>query len=410
MTGSGRTIWISAGDVSGDRIGADLARALRRQCPDARLIGMGGVEMAKEGVDLRVDSAALAISGLLEILPSLARIVSTARLARRELAAADPDLVVLIDSGGFHLPLARFAHNKLRARVLYYVAPQIWVWRTGRIRKLAARTDRIAVILPFEPAFYAERGVAVDYVGHPLLDEPIALEPIVPADARVALDPSSASLPTRQSGELRLGLFPGSRRNELRYHLPVQLAVLRRLRETRPEIRGIVTLAPSLDRAAVQALIDDQAREDDPSIALVDSDPPLLDAIDVALTKPGTITLELMLRETPMVVIGIAQPLTAAFVRWVAKVAWVALPNLIAGRVIVPERIQDDAHVDRISADLAPLFPDGSVSGHGSAAAEEQREAFREARAELGQAGAAGRVAAIALEMIEEASVGTDRT
>ena len=406
MTGGEPTIWISAGDVSGDRIGADLARALRERSPGARLIGMGGAEMAKQGVELRVDSAALAISGLFEILPSLARILSTARTARRELTVADPDLVILIDSGGFHLPLARFAKNKMRARVLYYVAPQVWVWRTGRIRKLAARTDRIAVILPFEAEFYAERGVAFDYVGHPILDEPIAQAPIVAGDARTGLDSRRAKEP----GERWLGLFPGSRRNELRKHLPVQLATLRRLRETRPEIRGVVALAPSLDRAVVTTLIQDQARPDDPPIELVDSEPALLDAIDVALTKPGTITLELMLRETPMVVIGIAQALTAAFVQWVAKVDWVALPNLIAGRVIVPEHIQGDATVDRISADLAPLFPDASDPAQASVAAEEQRAAFRAARGILGSAGAGGRVAAIALEMIEEATVGTDRT
>lgn len=399
MTSSVKTIWISAGDASGDVIAADLIYVIRERMPSARLIGMGGNEMAAAGLDRVVDADALAVGGLFELIPSLFRIFATWRRAVRALSACDPDLVILIDSGGFHLPFARAAKRRTHAPVLYYVAPQVWAWRGGRLPKLAARTDRIAVVLPFEPDFYAARDVTADFVGHPILDrvvaEPIGTEAQAEARRALDLDPEAPLL----------GLFPGSRRNELARNLPVQLEALNILQRERPNLVGVLVVAPSLDRSAVDSIVD--AQGDGEGVLIRPADARLLDAIDVALAKPGTITLELMLRETPMVVMGIVQAASAAIAKRSLQVDCVALPNLIAEERIVPERLQSDATADRIAADLAALFPDGA--GKNSASANQQIEALRAARHQLGESGASRRVAEIAVELLEGENVGTDR-
>ncbi|MBW2725579.1 MAG: lipid-A-disaccharide synthase, partial [Deltaproteobacteria bacterium] len=161
------TLLISAGDASGDLHAAEFVRAFRAQHPDARILGLGGDEMRRAGVELVVHQRDLAVGGLLELGRSLAKIVSTWRAMVRVLARANPDLVVLVDSGGFNLPFARRVRRRCGAKILYFVAPQVWAWRPGRIRKLARRVDRMAVIFPFEPAVYAETELPVEFVGHP---------------------------------------------------------------------------------------------------------------------------------------------------------------------------------------------------------------------------------------------------
>lgn len=395
MTNVVKTIWISAGDVSGDLIAGDLVRAIRERIPSARLVGMGGREMSAAGVDLVADANALAVGGLLELIPSLFRIIGTWRRAVQALRACDPDLVILIDAGGFHLPFARVARRQTRAQVLYYVAPQVWAWRGGRLRKLAARTDRIAVVLPFEPEFYEKRGAKAEFVGHPILDRAVA-DPIgneTQALARRALDLDPAAP--------LLGLFPGSRRNELARNLPVQLAALKRLQADLPSLLGIIAVAPSLDRGAIHEIVAAAGARD--SVIVRDANGQIHDAIDVALAKPGTVTLELLLRETPMVVMAIVHGASAAIARRALQIPWVAMPNLIAERAIVPERLQTDATADRIAADLAALFPQVQEGpARRSASAERQVEALRAARSRLGEPGASRRVAAIAADLLEE--------
>lgn len=359
---------------------------------------MGGAAMEAAGVELYVDQRQLAVGGIFEILGSLPRVIRTWRNMLRCVRETQPDVIVLVDSGGFNLPFARRARKLSSARILYYVAPQVWAWRPGRLRRLSARTDRIAVIFPFEPAFYAEHGVEVDHVGHPAVDafEAGSANGGLTASVREA---ARARLGI-EANELVLGIFPGSRRNEFARHLPIQLEVFTRLRELLPEaseLKGLVGLAASLDRDDALAMGAAGLTAASGALRFVPAeDGPLIDACDVALVKPGTITVELMLRHTPMVVMGRVNRATARIARQLLSIDWLAMPNLIANEEIVPEFIQDAADEDRIAAALAPLF--------GGEARDRQIEALASASDRLGPAGAAKRAAAIVEELLGTAS------
>ena len=222
--------------------------------------------------------------------------------------------------------------RRSKARVLYYVAPQVWAWRSGRLRKLAARTDRIAVVLPFEETFYRAAGVSVDAVGHPILDRPVATRPI--ADARrsarhaLGIDPS---VPV-------IGFYPGSRRNEIARHLPLQFEAIERLVADRKDLVAleiVIAVAPSIDRTRIEGIA--KRFVSGRKLHFVTDATLSMDAIDVALTKPGTVTLELLLRERPMVVMAKTGRLTGEIVRRGLNVSYLGLPNLIAEAEIVPE-------------------------------------------------------------------------
>ena len=407
------TILISAGDASGEAIGAELVRALSRRVPEARFVGLGGKGMAEAGVECVADQSALAISGFGELVPSLRGIYCAWRSMIACLDRESPELVVLIDSGGFNLPFARMVRRRSKARVLYYVAPQVWAWRSGRLRKLAARTDRIAVVLPFEETFYRAAGVSVDAVGHPILDRPVATRPV--ADARrsarhaLGIDP----------GVPVIGFYPGSRRNEIARHLPLQFEAIERLVADRKDLVAleiVIAVAPSIDLTRIEGIAKRFANGR--KLHFVTDAMLSMDAIDVALAKPGTVTLELLLRERPMVVMARTGRLTGAIVRRGLNVSYLALPNLIAEAEIVPECIQDRATPDRIASALAPLLGralggrdegdeefDGAEMNALSRAALDQVEAMREARTRLGESGATDRAAAIAEELL-----GTPRT
>jgi len=409
------TILLSAGDASGEAHAAELVREVRKRRPDIRFVGLGGARMEAAGVELIADQRSLAIGGLFEIVGSLGRIARVWRTMTRGLREARPELVVLVDSGGFNLPFARHVKARSNARVLYYVAPQVWAWRAGRLRKLVARTDRIAVLLPFEREFYRALGVEVEFFGHPILDRELAAAVVPEARERARQALGIEATPPL------LGILPGSRRNEVSRHLPLQLAAFARLRERVPalaQLEAVVGVATSLDADWVRSL----ARESGVAgpIRFEPGDQTLLDAIDVAVAKPGTVTVELMLRERPMVVIGRVHPLTAAIVRHTLEVPWLSMPNLIAGEEIVTELLQADATPDRIAAALAPLFPErnsgaamtdtsGASRPLGPALAEgrspspaglEQIEALRRARTRLGEPGATARAARLVEEML----------
>lgn len=405
MTGVRRMakILISAGDASGQILAAGFVRAMRARAPDAQFLGLVGPLLEAEGVREVASQRALAVGGFLELLPSLSRIVDAWQRMRRAAREEEPDLVVLIDSGGFNLPLARVVRRSSRARILYFAPPQVWAWRKRRLRKLVSRVDRIAVIFPFERDFYREQGVAVDFVGHPLLD---GAEPVTSVDAACEARRSLGLDPCRPV----LGLYPGSRRNEVKAHLEIQIAAIERLIGTRSDLASlqvVVALAPSLDANEITRRVEAFERgHAAPSVRVLPSGETLRTAIDVALVKPGSVTLELMLAERPMVVMGRTHPLTAAIFARGVSVPWFSLPNLIAGEGVVPECIQAQATPDRIARQLAALLPrSDSESDRRAPAADAQVEGFRRARKLLGEPGASARVARIAEEML-----GTPRT
>jgi lipid-A-disaccharide synthase len=384
-----KTVLISAGDASGELHAAALVEELRRREPGVRVLGLGGPAMEKAGVEVVVPQRELAVGLGVEVLRDLHRIVSAWRRMVRALAESKPDLVILVDSPDFNLPFAKRA-KRAGVPVLYYVSPQVWAWRRGRVRKIAERVDRLAVIFPFEPAVYAGSGLAVDFVGHPLVDR---LAPLAAESERLA---ARRALGLDEARPLVL-LLPGSRRNEVRTTLPLQLAAAAALHARDPRVGFAVAVAPSIERATIDegiaasrlpALLDLTVIEGRTHEAIR--------AADVALAKPGTVTLEVALLGTPLVVTTRVNRLTAFLMRRLVRVASYTMPNLIAGRSVVPEFLQEDAEPGKIADALLGLLA--------GPARETQLAALASVRAQLGAGGAAGRAAEIAEEMTRGAA------
>jgi lipid-A-disaccharide synthase len=384
-----KTVLISAGDASGELHAAALVEQLRRREPGVRVLGLGGPAMEKAGVELVVSQRELAVGGLFEVLRDLPRIVSVWRRMTRALREARPDLVILVDSPDFNLPLAKRA-RRAGVPVLYYVSPQVWAWRRGRIRRIAERVDRLAVIFPFEPAVYAGTGLAVTFVGHPLVDR---LQPLATDGERVA---ARRALGLDEGRPLVL-LLPGSRRNEVRSTLPLQLAAASALHARDPRVGFVVAVAPSIERSTIDAAIAAQPLPALLDLAVLEGRThEAMRAADVALAKPGTVTLEIALLGTPFAVTTRVNRLTAFLIRRLVRVSSYTMPNLIAGRTIVPEFLQEDADPSRIADALLALLrgPERAL----------QLAALAEVRSALGAGGAAARAAEIAEEMTRGAA------
>lgn len=384
-----RSILISAGDASGDGHAAQLVRVLRERLPEVHISGLGGPQMKAAGVEILADQSDLAVGGLLELSGSLRRILRVWRSMTAAIAERDFDLLILVDSGGFNLPLARRFKRKRCGPILYYVAPQVWAWRPGRKRKLAARVDRLAVIHPFEVEVWGETDLQAEFVGHPMADELREFtHSLSPPNAR-------ARVGMGEGGPI-VALLPGSRRNEVEYHLPVMLQTACALHERAPSLRFVLGLAASIERSQVEVIVGEADLPADLELSVVEDETLcVLRASQVALVKPGTVTMEALLLATPMVVMGRAHPVTAAILRRSLRVPWLAMPNLLADREIVPEYLQGEAR--------AGLLVDAVESLLHGPARDAQLKSFESVRESLGEE-AVSEVARIVEKMLESAS------
>lgn len=377
MSSAGPTILLLAGEPSGDLHGARVARALRRRWPDARLFGLGGPRMADEGVELLAGLDRLAVMGFSEVAGHLPFFYRLFHRLRREMAQRATDLVIPIDYPGFNL---RFAGAARRAGVpvLYYIAPQVWAWHRSRMRQLAERTDRLAVILPFEAPIFAESGARAEFVGHPLLEAQREAEPAAAFRERLGIERDRPLL----------ALFPGSREQEVRRHLELFGAAAERLRRTHPDLQPVVAAGAALPRTLYA----------DAGLPVTDDSRALLRHAWLALVKSGTTTLEASLAGTPMVVAYRTSPITYWLARRLVRVDHIALVNLVAGERLVPELVQDGATPEALAAALAPLAGDGPARARVAAGLERVRDALA---APEGSVGPAERVAQIAAEILE---------
>jgi lipid-A-disaccharide synthase len=371
------SIFLSAGEPSGDLHGARVAEALQARFPGAELWGLGGDRMQAAGVRLLAHVDQLAVMGFVEVARHLPYFLRLMRRVKGELATRRPDLIIPIDYPGFNMRLARHARES-GIPVLYYIAPQVWAWHRSRMRELAQSADRLAVILPFEEQIFRDAGATVAFVGHPLADQaPPA------ADRGAFLRPLGVD-PERPV----LALFPGSRAQEVRRQLAVFSAAADAVRSRRREVQPVIATSSAVAPALY---------EEAPYPRTADGWS-LLHHAQAALVKSGTSTLQAALAATPLVVTYRLHPLTYFLARRLVDVPHVGLVNLVAGERVAPELLQDDATPDRLAAALLPLLDDGSPErDRALAGLERVRLALAPSQAGIT---AADRVAELAAELI----------
>jgi lipid-A-disaccharide synthase len=378
-------IMIVTGEASGDLHGAGLVRALREQEGNLHFFGMGGPELARAGVELLYDAARLSVVGVQEVFSHLGDIIAARRTLLRAMRERRPCLLVLIDFPDFNLMLAARA-RKLGIPVFYYISPQVWAWRSGRVKKIGRLAERIAVILPFEEEFYRQRGYPVDFVGHPLLDTVAASVPREEFRRTQQIAPGSTVV----------GLLPGSRRKEIVALLPDFLAAAERLAQYLPG--QCVFLVPRAPTVSPQLLLDNgiAAYRDRLDIrVLADNRYDLMASCDAAVAASGTVTLELAILGVPTVAAYRLSPRSYRLGRLLVRIPWFSLVNLIAGREIIPELLQEEVTPMAIAERLGRMLRDGDER-------QQMLQGLAEVKNKLGSPGTAGRVAAIALDIIRQ--------
>jgi lipid-A-disaccharide synthase len=366
-----------AGEASADQYGAALVKEIRLREPDIVFWGIGGKRMGEAGVRILFTPEEMAVVGLTEVIPRISKIFTASRVLQRILKRNRPDLLLLLDYPDFNIRLAGKA-ARYGIPVLYYISPQIWAWRKRRIRKIRERVDRMAVILPFEESFYQGEGIEVEYVGHPILD--------IRSDA---LRDQHTSSKTDLSDPV-LALVPGSRSEEVRSLLPEMLSAAALLQKSYPTLRCVIPLAPTIDEKMVIQAVSES------SVPVVLSKKGLyatLGECQAVIAASGTVTLEIALLAKPMVVVYQLSRISYAVAKRVIKVPSISLVNLVAGRKVVPELIQNDARAEKMAVETAKLLQD-------SAERKRMVKDLQEVSELLGEKGASARTAKIALEMM----------
>ena len=356
-------IYLVAGEPSGDVLGGRLMAALRHARPGVAFAGVGGPHMAEHGLESLVPMHELTVIGFLEAVPRLARLRALLRQIAEDVVARKPAVLITIDSPGFTLRLLRMVRGENIARV-HYVAPQVWAWHRGRVKKFPGLWDRLLCLLPFEPAFFADHGVPATFVGHPVLESGADAGDATRFRARHGV---GADAPV-------VVLLPGSRRAEVTRLLPVFGEALRLLAARVPGLVAAVPIVPAVAEAVQRATAAWPVR---PIVLTSNADKhDAFKAAAVALTKSGTSTLELAVAGVPMAVAYRVHPLSAAIARRLVHTRFAALVNLLQDREVVPEFLQEDCTPERLADAVHRLLTD-------TAAAAAQRAAFRAIAASL---------------------------
>jgi len=374
-------IMISCGEASGDLYAGALAAALRAREPTVEIMGFGGPRLEAAGASLAGDFRGLTVTGLTEALRVLPRSYAMYRRLVGAARARRPDLFVAIDFPDFNFRLMA-ALRRLGIPIVYYVSPQLWAWRPGRLKTMQRLVDRVLVIFPFEVPIYERAGVPVQFVGHPLADLARASRPRAAFLRDQELDPDAPTV----------ALLPGSRPNELRQIAPAIAGALPRIIAAVPAVQFIVARAPNLP--------DDLFTPFQDRVVVREATDEVLAASDVVITASGTATVQAALHERPMVVVYRVSPVSYRIGKPFLKVDTYAMPNLVAGRRIVPELIQDECTPERIAAEAVALLTDRDRHAR-------TREALRVVRERLGAPGASGRAADAILEVAARAAGAT---
>lgn len=371
---------IIAGEASGDHHAARLVEELHKIDPTVCFRGIGGEQMRAAGVDTLVDSAEMAVMGLVEVLANYRFLKSVLERMREELRSNRPDLLILVDYPGFNLRLAETA-RELGIKVLYYISPQVWAWKKKRVFKIKKLVDMMAVVFPFEISCYDKVGVPVQFVGHPLVDEVKSDYTRDEILGEFGLDPARPVL----------GLFPGSRRSEVSRLLPLMLKSAARIQAQIPEVQFLMPRASTLSPELLQQPITESGLD----IKLISGRPyDVMRGCDTIVSASGTATLEIGLMQVPLVVTYKMAALSYFIFSRLVKLDHIALCNIVAGERVAPELIQSEATVGNITHEALELLQNKERA----AAMRERMAVIRE---NLGASGASENIARLALKMLD---------
>ena len=374
-----KTIMIIAGEASGDMHGASLVHEMLKIDSSLKFYGIGGNKLQEAGVKLHAHASEMSVVGITEVIPKLGTILRIMNRMKKSMDEFNPDLVILIDYPDFNLRIAKAAHKR-GIKVFYYISPQVWAWRKGRINQIKKSVNKMAVILPFEVETYRQKGFPVNYVGHPLLD--LVKTKYSPQEARTKFG--------LKEGKTTVALLPGSRFSEVNNLLPEMLRAGEILAQHIQDIQFLLPLADTVEEKIITDIISGYSLK----VNIISGH--TYDAIscsDLAIVASGTATLETALLGVPMIIIYKISSLTYFIGKFIVHVKNIGLANIIAGKTIVPELIQEDARGNRIAAEALDILTD----------AERKQEMIKELaaiRSKLGNPGAARKTAQLAYDML----------
>ncbi len=374
-----RRVMIVAGEASGDLHGSNVIKAAAEHHPHLSFYGVGGDKMQAAGCRILFPSDELSVMGVVEVVRQLPKILRRFKQLKRVIRQTErPDLLVLIDFPDFNLRLAKVA-KAAGIPVLYYISPKVWAWRSGRARVIAERVDRLALIFPFETKIYQSLGVKAEYVGNPLLDEFVANQPqgSLRNDLGIGVN------------EQIVGIFPGSRNSEIEHILESLIDTAQLVHQQKPDAKFLLPVAPSLARDLFEQKLSAAGL---PVFIVEENIYEVAAACNAVLTVSGTVTLQIALVGTPMAILYKVAPLSYAIGRRLIKIEYAGLTNIVAGRGVVREFIQDAAEPAAMSREVLRLLEDQDYI-------ETMGQDLEEVRRLLGEPGCSVRVAAIAAEM-----------
>jgi len=375
-----KTVFIVAGEASGDLHAANLSKELLKLDASIQLEGMGGKNMREAGVNILFDASDLAVMGIVEVLAKYRMIKGVLNQIKKHISHTRPDLLVLVDYQEFNQRLAAYAKDN-GIKVLFYIGPQVWAWRPGRVYKMAKIVDQMAVIFPFEVELYKKAGVPVSFTGHPLIDE------VIPDKSR-----QQAREILGLQDQTTIGLFPGSRISEVERLLPVLINTAQLLKQKKPEAQFVLPMASTIRRDDLTKFeLDLSALE----VHIVeDKTHDVMQACDVIVVASGTATLEIGLMEIPMVIIYRMSPISYFILRRLVKLTHVGLVNIVPGKEIIKEFLQGDAQPEKLVAEVLRILDDTDYN-------KNMRDELALLRDLLGHAGGSKNVASLAFEMLQ---------
>ncbi|NQU68395.1 MAG: lipid-A-disaccharide synthase [Candidatus Marinimicrobia bacterium] len=365
-----KLIFIIAGEASGDHHGALLMRHLKALDSDFSFLGIGGPQMESEGLRSLFSIQQMAVMGFIEIIRHLRFFKDVERKVLSTIAEMKPTRIILIDYPGFNLRIAQKIHNQFNIPITYYISPQIWAWKSGRIEIIRKCVDQMLVIFPFEKQWYADRGIDVEFVGHPMLDEwtPTSRETLCSV---LGVSPDRPILT----------LYPGSRKNEIRQHLSVLLDAAQQIRNDIPDLQVIIGAAPGFSDSLPKGI-------SLPDFVAIETHQPrlALEAADAAIVASGTSTVEAAIFGTPLVVMYKINYFSWLITRLLVKVQFAGMVNIISSEEVAPEFLQQDANVKSISKAVIRFFTDKTYTDTVKSKLLKVKESF-------GQVGASNRAA-----------------